>query len=126
MHFTEGYKCPSCAANNAKIATLEHKEIETSDSLANWATPVDSTNYNNNYSEMNTSVYKKNNESEKENTENNEPYDKICPMCGDTFKKNVAFAEFQSHVECHFTGEMEPDSIVDNFENIPNSFDNVI
>lgn len=55
-----------------------------------------------------------------------EPYDRICPMCGDTFQKDVSFAEFQSHVENHFVGETEVDSTMDNFENIPNSFDNML
>lgn len=122
----DGYKCPTCIANNAKITTSEHKEIETSDSLANWATPADSSTYNNNYSELNTSAYKKSilEESEKENVD--EACDKICPMCGQRFQKEIAFSEFQSHVENHFLGETEPDSITDNFDNVPNSFDNMI
>ncbi|XP_075971755.1 C2H2-type zinc binding domain-containing protein spindle-F [Anticarsia gemmatalis] len=120
----DGYKCPTCIANNAKIVTSEHKEIETSDSLANWATPVDSSTYNNNFSELNTSAYKKSilEESVKEVTD--EP--KICPMCGQTFHKEVAFSEFQAHVENHFLGDAEPDSITDNYENLPSSFDNMI
>lgn len=122
--FSDGYKCPSCAANTAKVTSSEHKEIETSDSLANWATPVESSNYNNNYSEINNSAYKKSGESPKEAL--GEPFDKICPICGQTFQKDTVFAQFQSHVESHFTGEIEPDSITDNFDNVPNSFDNVI
>lgn len=124
--FSGGYKCATCVANNAKIITSEHKEIETSDSLANWATPVDSSTYNNNFSELNTSAFKKSilDESEKDVTE--EPCDKICPMCGQTFLKEVSFSEFQAHVESHFLGDTELDSLTDNFDNIPNSFDNNI
>lgn len=99
----------------------EHKEIETSDSLANWATPADSTTYNN-FSEVNTSVYKRSiAENSTEITE--EPYDKICPMCGKTFQNDEAFTEFQTHVENHFIGETELDSNIDNIEN---SFENII
>lgn len=121
---SDGYKCPSCAAKTTKVTTSEHKEIETSDSLANWETPVESSNYNNNYTELNTSAYKKTGEPPKEGPR--ESFDKICPMCGQTFQKDIVFADFLSHVESHFSGDIEPDSIVDNFENIPNSFDNVI
>ncbi|XP_030028258.2 protein spindle-F [Manduca sexta] len=119
----DGYKCPKCLENNAKITTSEHKEIETSDSLANWATPADSSNYNNNFSELNTSC-KRNAVDEKEVVE--EHCDKICPMCGQTFHYDVEFTDFQSHVENHFMGEIDPDSVIDNFENIPNSLDNVM
>lgn len=118
---SDGYKCPTCIASNAKVISSEHKEIETSDSLANWATPVDSSTYNNNFSELNNSVYKKS-VSEKELTEEV----KICPMCGQTFQKDLAFNIFQSHVENHFMGDPEVDSVIDNFENIPNSLDNVM
>lgn len=45
---------------------------------------------------------------------------KICPMCGQTFQKDIAFSEFQRHVENHFIGEIEPDSAI---ENLPNSID---
>lgn len=124
--FSEGYKCPTCIANNAKITTSEHKEIETSDSLANWETPADSSTYNNNFSELNTSAYKKSILEENEKDVSDEPCDKICPMCGQTFQKDVVFSEFQSHVESHFVGDTEPDSITDNFDHIPNSFDNII
>lgn len=47
-------------------------------------------------------------------------------MCGDTFKKDTGFSDFQAHVESHFIGELEPDSIVNDFDNIPNSFENII
>ncbi|KAJ0178747.1 hypothetical protein K1T71_005522 [Dendrolimus kikuchii] len=114
----EGYKCPTCIANNAKITTSEHKEIETSDSLANWATPADSNTYNN-FSEINISAYKKSIvENEREILE--DPIDKICPMCGQTFQKDIAFSEFQAHVENHFIGEIDHDSAI---ENLPNSID---
>lgn len=87
----------------------------------NWATPADSTTYNN-LNELNTSAYKRNvSEIEKESA--GEHSDKTCPMCGKTFQKNTAFTEFQSHVEDHFMGESEVDSAIDNFENVPNSFD---
>ncbi|KAJ8727587.1 hypothetical protein PYW07_001706 [Mythimna separata] len=122
----EGYKCPTCIANNARVITSEHKEIETSDSLANWATPADSSTYNNNFSELNTSAYKKSIIEESEKDTSDEGCDKTCPMCGQAFLKEIAFTEFQSHVESHFLGESEPDSITDNFDNVPNSFDNII
>ncbi|KAM3967210.1 C2H2-type zinc binding domain-containing protein spindle-F [Aphomia sociella] len=120
--FKDGFKCQACITNNTKITTSEHKEIETSDSLANWATPVESTNYNN-YTELNSSAFKKNGT---ENNINDLPVDKICPMCGQTFHKDVKFNEFQSHVESHFIGESEADSVIDNFDNVPTSFDNII
>lgn len=126
MSFSEGYKCPTCIANNARVVTSEHKEIETSDSLANWATPADSSTYNNNFSELSTAAYKKSILEESEKDTSDEACDKTCPMCGQTFQKEVAFAEFQSHVENHFLGESEPDSITDNFDHVPNSFDNII
>ncbi|XP_028179441.1 protein spindle-F [Ostrinia nubilalis] len=119
----EGYKCPTCIANNTKIITSEHKEIETSDSLANWATPVESSNYNN-FSDLNTSAYKKN--IDKNDSESRACPNKVCPMCGQNFQEDVAFTEFQSHVENHFIGESEADSVIDNFENVPYSFDPVI
>ncbi|KAJ2951932.1 hypothetical protein O0L34_g4183 [Tuta absoluta] len=118
----DGFKCPSCISSSTKVISSENKEIETSDSLANWATPVESSTYNNNFNDINTSAYRKN-ETQKENIDG--AVDKICPMCGQTFQKDVEFAEFQSHVESHFIGDNQPDSI-DNFENDPNSFDNVI
>ncbi|XP_013190196.1 protein spindle-F [Amyelois transitella] len=119
----DGYKCSTCVTrNNAKIISSEHKEIETSDSLANWATPVESTNYN--YNDLNSSAFKKNQD---ENNVKEDTVDKICPMCGQQFPRNVAFNEFQTHVENHFIGESDPDSvIIDNFENVPTSFDNII
>ncbi|RVE54067.1 hypothetical protein evm_001190 [Chilo suppressalis] len=121
-----GYKCPTCTANNAKITSSEHKEIETSDSLANWATPVESSSYNN-FSELNTSAFKKNLSGINDNDNKDKIcLDKVCPMCGENFQKDVAFAEFQAHVESHFIGECEPDSVIDNFENVPYSFDPVI
>lgn len=117
--FTDGHKCPSCLNKNDKNVSSEHKEIETSDSLANFATPVDSTNYNENYD---LDTYKE--FSEPQNQQQKEAcVDKICPMCGQCFDKSVQFNEFQSHVERHFIGETEPDSL-DNFENI--STNNVI
>lgn len=74
--------------------------------------------------ELNTSVYKRNvPDSEKDS--GREPFDKICPMCGKTFQKDVPFTEFQTHVEKHFMGDSVVDLALDNFENI-NSFGNVI
>lgn len=104
------------------MVSSEHKEIETSDSLANWATPADSTTYNN-FVEVNTSVYKKSIPENNDNEVAQEPFDKICPMCGQTFQKDIPFTEFQTHVESHFIGEPEADSTIDNFEN---SFENLI
>lgn len=116
----EGYKCPECIAKNSKITTSEHKEIETSDSLANWATPTDSNTYNQ-FSEVNVLVHRKH---YRENENDNEAIsDKTCPMCGQTFAKDTAFTEFQTHVENHFIGDTEIDSAI---ENLPNSFDNII
>lgn len=120
---SDGYKCPTCVTNNARVVTSENKEIETSDSLVNWATPADSSTYNN-LTDFNTSAYKRAIPEEKETT--GETYDKICPMCGKTFQKDTVFTEFQSHVENHFMGETELDSALDNFENVPDSFDNII
>ncbi|XP_059046097.1 protein spindle-F [Achroia grisella] len=116
--FKDGYKCQTCKLTNTKMTTSENKEIETSDSLANWATPVESTNYNN-YTELNSSAFKKN---VTESNTSEVPVDKVCPMCGQTFHKNVRFTEFQSHVEGHFIGENEADSVIDNFENVSTSF----
>lgn len=123
--FTDGYKCPTCIANNTKIITSEHKEIETSDSLANWATPVESSNYNN-FSDLNNSAYKKNVDNSDSECKEKLCPNKVCPMCGQNFQKDIAFTEFQSHVESHFIGESEVDSVIDNFENVPYSFDPVI
>nr|XP_004925206.2 protein spindle-F [Bombyx mori] len=120
----EGYKCPTCITNNTKVVSSENKQIETSDSLMNWETPADSSSCNNNFSDINTSVIKESIIEEKE--EDNEPFDKICPMCGQTFQKDTEFSEFRVHVESHFTGETEPDSLIDNFENIPSSFENAL
>lgn len=117
----DGYKCPTCVTNNTRVVTSENKEIETSDSLVNWATPADSTTYNN-LNDINTPAYKRTIPEDKETAET---FSKICPMCGQTFQADTAFTEFQTHVEKHFMGESEMDSDIDNFENI-NSFDNVI
>lgn len=89
----------------------------------NWATPADSTTYNN-LNDLNTSTYKRTHSEDKETTGGT--YDKICPMCGKTFQADTIFKEFQSHVEKHFMGESEMDSTLDDFENVPSSFDNVI
>ncbi|KAL4716652.1 hypothetical protein ACJJTC_008287 [Scirpophaga incertulas] len=62
----DGYKCPTCISNNVKVITSEHKEIETSESLVNWTTPLETTNYNN-YSD--TAAIRKN-ISNKKDTEN--------------------------------------------------------
>lgn len=85
----------------------ENKEIETSDSLANFATPADSTTYNLNYSDFNTC--KK--DTPEHNEHMNDQAKKICPMCGESFTKDIDFGQFQTHVESHFKGETEPDSI---------------
>ncbi|XP_072939526.1 protein spindle-F [Epargyreus clarus] len=123
----DGYNCPTCAANNLKASTLEHKEIETSDSLINWNTPVEeSSNYNNNFNDLNSTTSRKNTSEDTEKETDFVPFDKICPMCGETFQKEIAFADFQSHVESHFIGDIEEDSITDNFDNTPSSFENIL
>ncbi|XP_055603074.1 protein spindle-F [Uranotaenia lowii] len=39
--------------------------------------------------------------------------DKMCPMCGKIFVRNVAFDEFQEHVEAHFLDENDLDLSLD-------------
>lgn len=85
---------------------------------------MESTNYNENYRENNAPTLRKEEQTDQQNID--EPSDKICPMCGQCFSCEIAFQEFQSHVESHFVGEAEPDSITDNFENITNSVDNLL
>ncbi|CAG9133087.1 unnamed protein product [Plutella xylostella] len=119
----DGYKCAACINRNGKTVTSEHKEIETSDSLANFGTPADSTTFNENVCEGNTLAYKTDQDA---NEKRDEYTNMICPMCGETFPEETKFTDFQSHVEQHFTGEIEPDSIIDTFDNIPNSIDNMI
>lgn len=109
----DGWKCPGCASKSSKNVSSEHKEIETSDSLANFATPVDSNTYNENYSDLTT--FKK--EPELAQVLNKDASNK-CPMCNKEFPKDIDFNEFRTHVEDHFTGETEMDSLLDNFENI--------
>ncbi|KPI91296.1 hypothetical protein RR46_14800 [Papilio xuthus] len=113
----EGYKCPSCAANKLKQITTEDKEVETSKSLVDLAT-IESQNFNENSTSLvqNASEYDA-------NSDIAEPYDKMCPICGETFKKHIEFSIFQSHVEQHFIGETE-DSF--NLNNGHNSFENVM
>lgn len=106
---------------------MEHKEIETSDSLMNWNTPVEeSSNYNNNFNDLNSTTSRKNISENLDKDIDCVPFDKICPMCGETFQKEIAFADFQSHVESHFIGDIEEDSITDNFDNTPSSFENIL
>lgn len=100
--------------------TFEHKETETSDSLITSDIQLESSAYNNEclYDQFANRI----------NTDqetSSEPCDKMCPICGERFTKDIAFADFQSHVENHFISNNEIDSI-DNFDTIPNSLDNVI
>ncbi|CAK1546146.1 unnamed protein product [Leptosia nina] len=113
----DGYKCSTCKANKGISVKMEDKETEISNSLVNFATQTDSVLFDN-FSDLNTTLDKKS----VENVENNqEYYDKICPMCGDTFKDDVGFVDFQTHVESHFIGPSDEDSL-ENFEH-RNSFD---
>ncbi|GBP82441.1 Protein spindle-F [Eumeta japonica] len=121
----DGYKCPTCLIQNQKVVSSQHKEIETSDSLANWATPTDSTNYNEDFSDMNTSALKKGT-TELQDKNSDDKFSKMCPMCGEWFNKDTEFSEFQMHVEKHFIGEPDLDSIVGNFENIARAGDNLM
>ncbi|XP_068631214.1 protein spindle-F [Battus philenor] len=116
----EGYKCPTCTANKTKITSTENKGVETSGSLVDLVTSLQSPNLN----ETSSSLAQINSDCEEKGIIM-EPYEKICPMCGQTFKKNVEFSDFQSHVEQHFIGESEIDSFNGDLHNVPNSFDNV-
>ncbi|CAH2105591.1 unnamed protein product [Euphydryas editha] len=113
----DGYKCPTCLANK-NTERYENKETETSESLEVYKNQL-SISYNNDFSGEHTSMNKINTEHQETNTE---PYDKMCPMCGERFQKETVFTDFQSHVESHFVGENEADSI-DNFDSLPNSLD---
>ncbi|XP_045494161.1 protein spindle-F [Colias croceus] len=120
--FSDGYKCSACSNNKGKSIKMEDKETEISNSLVNFATQTDSILFDN-FIELNTSSDNKSIQDDEENDKSTEPYDKICPMCGESFKKEINFSDFQTHVESHFIGETEMDSL-DNFEN-PSSFDNI-
>ncbi|XP_041970621.1 protein spindle-F [Aricia agestis] len=114
----DSYKCPSCEKNKLQVS-YEDKETETSDSLMWDQREATQTNPYNTQNSI---------EDEKEISENNNPQsgsvcDKICPMCGELFLKDAAFADFQTHVESHFVGDTDLDSI-DNFDKLPNSLDN--
>ncbi|CAK1598901.1 unnamed protein product [Parnassius mnemosyne] len=115
----EGYKCPNCINNKTRITTTDNKEVETSGSLIDTTNTLQSNKYNDS-----SPGYKDSESDEKDVTV--EQFDKICPMCGQTFKRDVEFTEFQSHVEQHFIGESGIDSFSNNLDDSPNSFDNVI
>lgn len=106
-------------ANKSKTVTYEDKETETSSSLME-RTHTDSSNdlEDNNVTPMNAGNYQ-------DEEENCEPFDKMCPICGDKYQKETAFADFQAHVENHFVGENETESM-ENFDTVPNSLDNVM
>ncbi|XP_050343461.1 protein spindle-F isoform X2 [Nymphalis io] len=117
----KGRNCPTCLENKSKI-TYAHKETDTSDSLIYDENQLNSISYNNDFEDNNMSVNKISSAQEI----HSEPYDKMCPMCGETFQKETVFTDFQSHVESHFIGnENEADSI-DNLDTLPNSLDNII
>lgn len=106
-------------ANKSKTVTCEDKETETSSSLGRIHTDSSNDFEDNNVTpNMNAGNYQ-------DEEENCEPFDKMCPICGEKFQKDTAFADFQAHVENHFVGENEVDSI-DNFDTVPNSLDNVM
>lgn len=91
-----GYMCVTCKANKGNRIEMADKETEMSNSYANFATQTDSIVFGNFIEINNKSVESEQNEQE--------PFDKTCPICGEAFKEDVDFAEFQSHVECHFIG----------------------
>ncbi|XP_045765683.1 protein spindle-F isoform X2 [Maniola jurtina] len=117
----EGYKCPSCLASKSKSVICENKETETSHSLLGRQQMDSSSNDfedNNTTANMNSGNYQ-------DGDENCEPFDKVCPICGEKYQKDTAFADFQTHVENHFVGENEVDSM-ENFGTVPNSLDIVM
>ncbi|CAH4031555.1 protein spindle-F isoform X2 [Pieris brassicae] len=117
---SDGYMCLACRTNKGKPIEMEDKETEVINNLVNFATQTDSILFEN-FSDMNSTLNKGSLESNENKQEN---YDKICPMCGETYKEDVGFADFQSHVESHFIGVTETDSL-ENVD-IHNSFENVI
>ncbi|XP_069358223.1 protein spindle-F isoform X2 [Maniola hyperantus] len=117
----EGYKCPSCLASKSKSVICENKETETSDSLLGRPQMDSSSNDfedNNTTANINSGNYQ-------DGDENCEPFDKMCPICGEKYQKDTAFADFQTHVEHHFVGENEEDSM-ENSGTVPNSLDIVM
>jgi len=44
------------------------------------------------------------------------PEERICPMCGVWYNKEIPFQTFQQHVSDHFTEDEESYSIITNFE----------
>lgn len=114
---TEGYKCPTCTANKARPITTEDKEVETTTSLGDLATTMESNNFN----DCSTSLVQKDSDYDA-NSVTPEPYDKMCPICGEIFKKYIEFSEFQSHVEQHFIGETQNDSFINTLDNGHSSF----
>ncbi|CAH2239778.1 protein spindle-F [Pararge aegeria] len=117
----DGYKCPTCLANKSKNVIFENKGTETSNSLLGQIEMDSSSNDfkdNNTTANINAGNYQ-------EDDENCDPFDKMCPICGEKYQKDTAFTDFQAHVENHFVGDSEVDSI-ENFDTVPNSLNNVM
>ncbi|CAG9559674.1 unnamed protein product [Danaus chrysippus] len=118
---TNGYKCATCLKSQEKNTNFENKETETSNSLNMNKSLMNANSYDDSFNEQKLPT-KLNLEG---NQNFNESFDRICPICGEKFKDDTMFSDFQTHVENHFIGENEVDSI-DNYDTIPNSLDNVI
>ncbi|XP_026496691.1 protein spindle-F [Vanessa tameamea] len=116
----DGLNCPTCLENKSKTS-YANKETETSESLL-YEKQLNSISYNNDFEDENTSINKISSAQEI----NSEPYDKMCPMCGEKFQKETVFTDFQSHVESHFVGNDNEADSIDNLDTLPDSFDNII
>lgn len=121
----------------SKSECQDTSETENLDSSTRWVTPANSTSYQDNMEDAsafsnNTSKISHNNVqatiNNNKNTDDSNSLlsakpreikinqERMCPLCGERFNASVAFETFSLHVEEHFVGDEDYDSVVENFE----------
>ncbi|VVC97592.1 unnamed protein product [Leptidea sinapis] len=92
----DGYKCSSCMSTYT-----EDKETEICSRSVNFGTQTDSML-------MESILLDRDGFQEvHDNHKTIQLCDKICPMCGETFREDILFNRFQAHVESHFAAGKE-------------------
>lgn len=128
----------------SKSECQDTSETENLDSSTRWVTPANSTSYQENMEDAsafsnNTSKISHNIQAVVVNNKNTDDsnsllsakmreiklnQDRICPLCGEHFNASVAFQTFSLHVEEHFVGDEDYDSVAENFEIVNDSIGN--
>lgn len=92
-----GQLCSNCKAAKPKPSESNVELEAEMESLRQWGTPDD-----NMYSRKQPDV--------------EAMTEKICPMCGKLYNKEIPFSSFQQHVSDHFADDEDSYSIINNFE----------